>query len=99
MRIPTNLAAFYFYYLRENSANQPERSDAKPKTLENIRRKLRKRSNQLKKLALAMFILFIEILKSQMILICLKISFRMQPFMFLRYLIENYAKNFLFPLA
>ena len=31
MRIPTNLAAFYFYFFKENYANQPKSSDAKPK--------------------------------------------------------------------
>lgn len=31
MRIPTNLAALYCCFFRENSANQPKSSDAKPK--------------------------------------------------------------------
>lgn len=53
MRIPTNLAAFYFYYLRENSANQPESSDAKPKNTRRHSEKAKKKVKSAKNISLS----------------------------------------------
>jgi hypothetical protein len=53
MRIPTNLAAFHFYYLKENYANQPKSSDAKPKNTRNHSEKAKEKTQSTKNISLS----------------------------------------------